>query len=64
MHLKFGQKLLIAFGSLFLLVMAPFAFYNDLRLQSTAETYVDALLDETVQQNTSSLAEWLNTRLV
>jgi hypothetical protein len=30
-------------------------------LQSTTETYVDALIDKTAEQNTSSIADWLNT---
>ena len=64
MQLTFGQKLLTAFGILLLLVMGAFTLSGDLRLQSTTETYVNALIDDTVQQSTSSIAEWLNTRLV
>lgn len=64
MQLTFGQKLLIAFGILLLLVMGAFTLSGDLRLQNTTETYVDALIDDTVQQSTSSIAEWLNTRLL
>ena len=64
MQLTFGQKLLTAFGILLLLVMGAFTLSGDLRLQNTTETYVEALIDDTVQQSTSSIAEWLNTRLV
>lgn len=64
MQLTFGQKLLTAFGILLLLVMGAFTLSGDLRLQNTTKTYVDALIDDTVQQSTSSIAEWLNTRLV
>ena len=64
MQLTFGQKLLTAFGILLLLVMGAFTLSGDLRLQSTTKTYVNALIDDTVQQSTSSIAEWLNTRLV
>ncbi|WP_341581990.1 methyl-accepting chemotaxis protein [Marinobacter metalliresistant] len=63
MQLTFEQKLLTAFGVLLLLVMAAFTLSGDVRLQSTTETYVDALIDDTVKQSTSSIAEWLNTRL-
>ncbi|PHQ26184.1 chemotaxis protein [Marinobacter guineae] len=64
MQLTFGQKLLTAFGILLLLVMGAFTLSGDLRLQNTTETYVDALIDDAVQQSTSSIADWLNTRLV
>ena len=57
MQLTFGQKLLTAFGILLLLVMGAFTLSGDLRLQSTTETYVNALIDDTVQQSTSSIAE-------
>ncbi|MCS5562947.1 MAG: hypothetical protein NZ728_01745, partial [Oleiphilaceae bacterium] len=63
MNLTFGQKLLIAFGVLLVLVMGAFTLSGDLRLQRTTATYVDALIDDTVAQSTSSIAEWLNTRL-
>ena len=62
-NLTFGQKLLIAFGVLLVLVMGAFTLSGDLRLQRTTATYVDALIDDTVAQSTSSIAEWLNTRL-
>tara|TARA_R110002096_G_scaffold55984_8_gene143387 strand:- start:5648 stop:7534 length:1887 start_codon:yes stop_codon:yes gene_type:complete len=62
-HLNFGQKLLVTFGILLVLVMAAFTISGNLRLQNTTETYVDALIENTVEQNTSSIADWLNTRL-
>ena len=63
MQMTFGQKLLTAFGILLLVVMGAFTLSGDLRLQNTTETYVEALIDDTVQQSTSSIAQWLNTRL-
>lgn len=63
MNLSFGQKLLIAFGILLLLVMGAFTISGNLRLQSTTDTYVEALIEDTVAQSTSSIADWLNTRL-
>lgn len=63
MQLSFGQKLLIAFSVLLLLVMGAFTVANDLRLQNTTDTYVEALIDDAVAQSTSSIASWLNTRL-
>ncbi|KEF32412.1 Methyl-accepting chemotaxis protein [Marinobacter nitratireducens] len=63
MQLSFGQKLLIAFGVLLVLVMAAFTISGDIRLRDTTSTYVDALVDDTVAQSTSSIADWLNTRL-
>jgi methyl-accepting chemotaxis protein len=56
-QLTFGQKLLTAFGILLLLVMGAFTLSGDLRLQNTTETYVNALIDDTVQQSTSSIAD-------
>lgn len=64
MHLKFGQKLLVAFGILLILMMAALTVSSNLRLKNTTETYVDELIESTAVQNTSSIAEWLNTRLV
>lgn len=64
MHLTFGQKLLVAFSVLLILVMAAFTISGNLRLQHTTETYVGALIENTADQNTSSIAEWLNTRLM
>eukprot|EP00003_Mantamonas_plastica_P030768 TRINITY_DN7755_c0_g2_i1.p1 TRINITY_DN7755_c0_g2~~TRINITY_DN7755_c0_g2_i1.p1 ORF type:complete len:609 (-),score=96.07 TRINITY_DN7755_c0_g2_i1:406-2232(-) len=43
--------------------MAAFTFSGDLRLKDTTSTYVDALIDDAVAQSTSSIADWLNTRL-
>ncbi|MBE03185.1 methyl-accepting chemotaxis protein [uncultured Marinobacter sp.] len=63
MNLTFGQKLLVAFGVLLLLVMAAFTVTSDLRLRHTTETYVEAMIDESVAQSTSSIAEWLNSKL-
>src|SRR5690554_3654778 len=44
--------------------MAAFTISGNLRLQNTSQTYVDSLIENTAEQNTSSIAEWLNTRLV
>ncbi len=63
MNLSFGQKLLAAFSILLLLAMGAFTLSGDLRLQKTTSTYVDALIDDAVAQSTSSIAQWLNTRL-
>ncbi|MDI9245404.1 methyl-accepting chemotaxis protein [Marinobacter sp. CHS3-4] len=63
MNLSFGQKLLIAFSVLLVLVMGAFTFSGNLRLQNTTDTYVEALIDDTVAQSTQSIADWLNTRL-
>lgn len=64
MHLKFGQKLLVAFGILLILMMAALTISGNLRLKNTTETYVNELIESAADQNTSSIAEWLNTRLV
>ena len=63
MNLNFGQKLLVTFSVLLILVMAAFTISGNLRLQNTTETYIDALIENTAEQNTSSIADWLNTRL-
>lgn len=63
MNLSFGQKLLIAFSVLLILVMAAFTISGNLRLQNTTDTYVEALIEDTVAQSTESIADWLNTRL-
>lgn len=62
MQLTFGQKLLAAFGILLLIVMGAFTMSGDFRLQETTDTYVDALIEETVSQSTSSIADWLNSK--
>ena len=63
MQLSFGQKLLIAFGILLVLIMGIFAITTDFRLEKTTNTYIDAMIDDAVMQNSASIAEWLNTRL-
>ncbi|WP_036183020.1 methyl-accepting chemotaxis protein [Marinobacter sp. ELB17] len=64
MQLTFGQKLLVTFGIILVLVMGAITIVGDMRLKSTTSTYVDALTKDAVAKNTSSIAEWLNTRLV
>ncbi|HET8801333.1 MAG TPA: methyl-accepting chemotaxis protein [Marinobacter sp.] len=64
MNFSFGQKLLVAFGILLAIAMGAFTLSGDLRLRSTTDTYVQALIKDAVEQSTSSIAEWLNTRLV
>lgn len=64
MQLTFGQKLLVTFGILLVLVMGAITIVGDMRLKSTTSTYIDALIEDAVAQSTSSIAEWLNTRLV
>jgi methyl-accepting chemotaxis protein len=44
--------------------MGAITIVGDMRLKSTTSTYIDALIEDAVVQNTSSIAEWLNTRLV
>ncbi|WP_228706063.1 methyl-accepting chemotaxis protein [Marinobacter sp. LV10R520-4] len=44
--------------------MGTITIVGDMRLKSTTSTYVDALTKDAVAKNTSSIAEWLNTRLV
>ena len=63
MQLSFGQKLLIAVGVMILVIMGLFTFAADRRLQSTTDTYVNAMLDGAVHQSTANIADWLNTRL-
>lgn len=63
MNLTFGQKLLIAFGILLLVAMGSFTISGDIRLRQTTDTYVNALIDDAVAQSTSSIADWLNTKL-
>ncbi|WP_166263844.1 methyl-accepting chemotaxis protein [Marinobacter caseinilyticus] len=62
-RLSFGQKLLFAVGILLILVMGVYAVMGDSRLTKTTNTYIDALIEDAVAQSTSSIAEWLNTRL-
>ncbi|WP_207950591.1 methyl-accepting chemotaxis protein [Marinobacter sp. JSM 1782161] len=61
--MSFGQKLLAAVAVLFILVISVYAVMGDRRLIGTTETYVDALVDDSVAQSTASIAEWLNSRL-
>lgn len=63
MQLTFGQKLLTAFGILLLLVMGAFTITGDLRLQKTTGAYVEAMINDTIRQSRSAIADWLNTRL-
>ncbi|QSP93869.1 methyl-accepting chemotaxis protein [Marinobacter salinisoli] len=63
MNLTFGQKLLVAFGVLIVLIMAAFTFSADWRLQKTTGTYVETLIEDSVAESTASVADWLNTRL-
>jgi len=63
MNLSFGQKLLIAFSVLLILVMGALTIGANFRLQNTTDTYVEALIEDTVAQSTQSIADWLNTRL-
>ncbi|PFG10663.1 methyl-accepting chemotaxis protein [Marinobacter sp. LV10MA510-1] len=64
MQLTCGQKLLVTFGIILVLLMGTITIVGDMRLKSTTSTYVDALTKDAVAKNTSSIAEWLNTRLV
>ncbi|MCK7543075.1 methyl-accepting chemotaxis protein [Marinobacter bryozoorum] len=63
MNLSFGQKLLIAFGVLLVLVVGSYAITGDQRLTSTTDRYVEAMSGDAAAQATASIAEWLNTRL-
>ncbi|PSF06303.1 methyl-accepting chemotaxis protein [Marinobacter halophilus] len=60
---SFAQKLLIAVGALIVLLMMALTFATDVRLKSTTDRYVDALMQDAVAQSTSSISDWLNTRL-
>ena len=57
MNLSFAQKLLIAIGSLIVLIMGALTISNDIRLRSTTDRYVSALMSDAVAQSTSSIAE-------
>ncbi|KPQ30074.1 MAG: methyl-accepting chemotaxis protein [Marinobacter excellens HL-55] len=63
MKFSFAQKLLIAVGTLIALLMAALTIATDIRLRSTTDRYVDALMQDAVNQSTSSISDWLNTRL-
>jgi len=63
LRLSFAQKLLIAVGTLIIMLMAALTVATDIRLRSTTDRYVEALMDDAVGQSTSSISDWLNTRL-
>ena len=63
MQFSFAQKLLVAVGMLIVLLMAALTVATDIRLRSTTDRYVDALMADAVEQSTSSISDWLNTRL-
>ncbi|GGC71464.1 methyl-accepting chemotaxis protein PctA [Marinobacter halophilus] len=46
-----------------MLLMMALTFATDVRLKSTTDRYVDALMQDAVAQSTSSISDWLNTRL-
>ena len=46
-----------------MLLMMALTFATDARLKSTTDRYVDALMQDAVAQSTSSISDWLNTRL-
>ena len=62
-RLSFGQKLLISFGVLLVIVVAAYAMISDAKLKDTTDTYINALIEDAVAQSTASIADWLNTRL-
>lgn len=61
--LSFGQKLMLAFGILMVLVMGGYGFINDRQLTSQTDENLAALKQQVVEQSTRSVGEWLNTRL-
>jgi len=63
LQFSFAQKLLVAVGMLIVLLMAALTVATDIRLRSTTDRYVDALMADAVEQSTSSISDWLNTRL-
>ncbi|MCD1631392.1 methyl-accepting chemotaxis protein [Marinobacter shengliensis] len=63
MQFSFSQKLLVAVGALIIMLMAALTVATDIRLRSTTDRYVDALMADAVEQSTSSISDWLNTRL-
>ncbi len=62
-NFSFGQKLLATVAVLLVLVISVYAFIGDRRLMSTTDTYVEAMIDDAIAQNTASVAVWLNGRL-
>ncbi|MBE0484893.1 methyl-accepting chemotaxis protein [Marinobacter sp.] len=63
MNFSFAQKLLIAVGTLIAVLMMALTVATDVRLRSTTDRYIDALMQDAVTQSTSSISDWLNTRL-
>lgn len=61
--MSFGQKLLTAVAILLIFVISTYAVMGDRRLVGTTDTYVQALIDDSVAQSTASIAEWLNSHL-
>lgn len=61
--MSFGQKLLTAVAVLLIVVISTYAVMGDRRLTNTTDTYVQALVDDSVAQSTASIAEWLNSHL-
>ncbi|MGQ7274901.1 methyl-accepting chemotaxis protein [Marinobacter sp. V034] len=62
-NFTFGQKLLTAVAALLVVIIAVYAFISDRRLVSTTDTYVEAMINDAIAQNTASVAIWLNSRL-
>ncbi|WP_097461434.1 methyl-accepting chemotaxis protein [Mangrovitalea sediminis] len=62
-QLSFGQKLLSAFALLLIILITVYVVINDRRLSSTTQDYLNAMKQEVVRQSTTSIAQWLNTRL-
>ncbi|WP_190294859.1 methyl-accepting chemotaxis protein [Marinobacter sp. R17] len=61
--MSFGQKLLTAVAVLLIAVISVYAVMGDRRLVKTTDTYVEAMVDDSINQSTASIAEWLNGRL-
>jgi len=63
LHLTFRSKLSLSFAALFLVTIGVLLISSDIKLRDTTETYVNALIDESVVQSATSMSNWLNTRL-
>ncbi|WP_207950592.1 methyl-accepting chemotaxis protein [Marinobacter sp. JSM 1782161] len=61
--MSFGQKLLTAVAILLIIVVSLYALTGDRRLVTTTETYVEAMVEDSVNQSTASIAEWLNAKM-
>ena len=61
--LSFGQKLLLAFAVLLVLVLAAYSYISDKRLTTMTGNDLAAMENEVIKQSSTSIAEWLNTRL-